>query len=194
MAQSSLVFVSGGVRSGKSSFAEQLAINLANHQNGTLYYIACGRPGDPEMQERIAQHKSDRENGAGNWITLEYPVAIEAAVPLLDSNSIVLLDCLTTLLNNEMFPSASNMDEWEDPAFLASLRKRLLDAIKEISKHAASLIVVSNEVLHAPVIAKGVNQTYSKMIGSLHQEMVAMSDTAYLMEAGCAVLMKGEVE
>ncbi|RFU67947.1 bifunctional adenosylcobinamide kinase/adenosylcobinamide-phosphate guanylyltransferase [Bacillus sp. V59.32b] len=194
MAKSSLIFVSGGVRSGKSRFAEQLAINLANHHNRTLYYLACGRPGDPEMQERIARHKSDRENGAGHWVTLEYPVAIEAAVPLLDSNSIVLLDCLTTLLNNEMFPSASNMDEWEDPAFLASVKERLLDAIKEIRERAASLIVVSNELLHAPITDDGVNHAYSKMIGGIHQEMVAMSDRAYLMEADCAILMKGEAE
>lgn len=194
MAQSSLIFVSGGVRSGKSRFAEKLAINLSHHHDGTLYYVACGRPGDPEMNERIARHKIDRENSAGNWVTLEYPVAIDGAVPLLDSYSIVLIDCLTTLLNNEMFPAASSMDEWESPTFLASVKKRILDAIKELRKHAKSVIVVSNELLHAPITDNGVNHAYSKMIGNIHQEMVAMSDKAYLMEAGCAMLMKGEAE
>lgn len=194
MAQPSLIFVSGGVRSGKSSYAEKLAINLSDVRNGPLYYIACGNPGDQEMEERIARHKKDRENSRKSWITLDYPVAIERAVPLVDSNSIVLLDCLTTLLSNEMFPSMERIDEWRNPAFLASVKRSIIKGINEIKEHAACLIIVSNEVLHAPIMDKGVNNTYSKMIGSLHQEIVSMSDKAYLMEAGCALLMKGEPE
>ncbi|MDQ0218592.1 bifunctional adenosylcobinamide kinase/adenosylcobinamide-phosphate guanylyltransferase [Peribacillus cavernae] len=194
MAQSSLIFVSGGVRSGKSSFAEKLAITQAKKRSGTLFYIACGRSGDAEMNERIARHQNDRKSSPKAWMTLEYPVAIERAIPRLDSSSIVLLDCLTTLLNNEMFPYTKNMDEWKSPTFLASVKRKIIEGITEIREHASCLIIVSNEVLHDPIIDNGVNNAYSKMIGSLHQEIVLYSDKAYVMEAGCAVLMKGETE
>jgi adenosylcobinamide kinase / adenosylcobinamide-phosphate guanylyltransferase len=190
MAQPSLIFVSGGVRSGKSSFAERLASMQSEQTDGRLYYIACGRPSDPEMQERVARHKHDRLVSHKSWTTLEYPVAIEKAAPLLDTSGIVLLDCLTTLLNNEMFPLTENMDEWKIPAFLKEVKKRILNGINEIKQNAAYFIIVSNEVLHAPIM-DGVTHAYSNMIGILHQEIVAMSDQAYLVEAGCAVIMKG---
>ncbi|RFU62400.1 bifunctional adenosylcobinamide kinase/adenosylcobinamide-phosphate guanylyltransferase [Peribacillus glennii] len=194
MAHSSLIFVSGGVRSGKSSFAEELAITLSNKNGDPLVYIACGISGDREMNERIARHKTDRENSNYHWFTLEYPVAIERAVPSISPNSIVLLDCLTTLLNNEMFPPMGGFDEWKRADFLESVKESIMSGISKIRKQAACVIIVSNEVLHAPMLDDGATRAYAKMIGSLHQEIVAMSDSAYLLEAGCALPMKGGAE
>ncbi|WP_257985349.1 bifunctional adenosylcobinamide kinase/adenosylcobinamide-phosphate guanylyltransferase [Bacillus sp. V5-8f] len=193
MAQSPLIFVSGGVRSGKSSFAEKLAISHSTNIGGRLIYIACGKSGDPEMKERIARHKSDRETGFHKWSTFEYPVSIENAVPHIDPKSVVLLDCLTTLLNNEMFPARGGFDEWKSDDFLVSVKRAIMSGIQKIREQAACFIIVSNEVLHEPIIDQGVPRAYAKMIGGLHQEIVSKSDQAYSIEAGCAWLMKGEL-
>ncbi|MBN8203809.1 bifunctional adenosylcobinamide kinase/adenosylcobinamide-phosphate guanylyltransferase [Bacillus sp. NTK034] len=191
MAGGSLIFISGGVRSGKSSFAERTAAGLAMKSEGKLHYIAAGKAYDPEMEARIQRHQDDREKSGLSWTTWEKPSALEEISGNFNNQDIVLFDCLTTLLNNELFRAE---DDWRNREFQESLSFDILRAITEIRKNCRYLIVVSNEVLNEPIGKNELVITYSKILGTLHRNIVGMADEAYLVEAGIPIQMKGEPE
>ncbi|URT71162.1 bifunctional adenosylcobinamide kinase/adenosylcobinamide-phosphate guanylyltransferase [Cytobacillus firmus] len=189
MAEGSLIFISGGVRSGKSSFAERTAAMLAMRTEGKLHYIAAGKAYDPEMEARIQRHQDDRDKSGLDWTTWEKPFALEEISGNFNHQDIILFDCLTTLLNNELFRAE---DLWRNREYQENLSSDILMDITEIRKNCRTLIVVSNEVLNEPIYKNELVITYSKILGTLHRNIVDMADEAYLVEAGIPIQMKGE--
>lgn len=184
---SSLIFITGGVRSGKSSFAERLALKIADETAGQLNYIATGVPSDSEMQERIEKHQLDREIGKYCWKTIERPTQIGDLADDFSSQDIILLDCVTTLLNNELF-LLERM--WDEP-FLEKVKDTIITGITSIKKKAKTMIVVSNEVLNEPLLGTEIVFLYGRMLGKIHQLLVKEADQAFLVEAGIPIIMKG---
>lgn len=96
-----IIFIIGGSRSGKSSFALKEATRL----QGKKVYIATAEPFDEEMKERIQRHKNERSL---DWLTIEEPVKIpELIIELKGKYNVVLLDCLTLWLSNLLTGSKS---------------------------------------------------------------------------------------
>jgi adenosylcobinamide kinase/adenosylcobinamide-phosphate guanylyltransferase len=186
-AASSLIFITGGVRSGKSNFAEKKAEQIANETGGQLHYLATGVPSDGEMQERINKHKRDREAGVYHWKTVEKPTQIEKLACTFNNRDIILLDCVTTLLNNELF---SSEQEWNQ-TFIEKVRDGVVAGIIEIKNRAGILIVVSNEVLLEPLHGNQLVFTYGRLLGQIHQKLVKEADLAFLVESGIPIIMKG---
>jgi adenosylcobinamide kinase / adenosylcobinamide-phosphate guanylyltransferase len=186
MAQPSLIFITGGVRSGKSSFAEKMAIELAMNKGGQLNYLATGVASDQEMRERIAKHQQDRA-GESSWRTIERSLHIGGIANMFGSQDIILLDCVTTLLNNELF---SINQKW-DVYFLNAVTEKVVTGINEIRNRGKVLIVVSNEVFHESLTENELVFTYGKLLGQIHQQLVKTADQAYLVEMGVPILMKG---
>lgn len=191
MAQhSSIILVTGGVRSGKSQFAEKLAASIWQQQEGSsLQYIASMQASDGEMRQRIIRHQEDRRTSGLEWRTWEKPVSIGELAPLFSGDDVVLLDCLTTWLNNELFFSNNN---FQDKGFLDRLFEQMLDGIGEISRHVKALIIVSNEVLNELTGDNDLILAYNRMLGKLHQAIVKACIEAYWVEMGIPVQMKGE--
>ncbi|MGL4912243.1 MAG: bifunctional adenosylcobinamide kinase/adenosylcobinamide-phosphate guanylyltransferase, partial [Romboutsia sp.] len=94
---SKIIMVTGGARSGKSSFAEQLCID----RNNDTAYIATSIPFDDEMKDRVQKHKESRPQ---NWNTYEIYKDIYSIIKDLDKDyNTIILDCITLLVNNLMF-------------------------------------------------------------------------------------------
>ena len=93
-------FITGGAKNGKSTLAQELAVHLA--AGGVRYYIATMIPADAEDDERIRRHVADRA-GLG-FETLECPRHILSCLASADRNGVFLLDSVTALVQNEMFP------------------------------------------------------------------------------------------
>ncbi|MBT2663266.1 bifunctional adenosylcobinamide kinase/adenosylcobinamide-phosphate guanylyltransferase [Bacillus sp. ISL-45] len=187
--QSSLIFISGGVRSGKSRFAEILAGKSEAKYSGQLHYVAAGQPSDHEMKERIMRHQQDRELSGLNWRTWEIPRNLSPFSTVLTKNDIVLLDCLTTLLNNEFFHEDG---QWECDGFPEMIVTKIMNELNQVTQQARTFIVVSNEVHGEAILDEGLVFTYAKVLGQLHQAIVKEADYAYLVEAGVPIMMKGE--
>ncbi|WP_028403343.1 bifunctional adenosylcobinamide kinase/adenosylcobinamide-phosphate guanylyltransferase [Ectobacillus panaciterrae] len=185
----SLIFITGGVRSGKSTYAERIAACLAERTDGNLHYIATGYASDQEMKSRIACHQKQRAESPRPWRTWEQSVHIHKLAPYYGSDDIVLLDCITTLVSNELF---SSEERWKDKDGQRAVKQAVLEGISEIRKRSKVLIVVSNEVLHEPIHHNELVVVYGKLIGQLHQHLVKECTQAYLVEAGIPILMKGE--
>lgn len=184
---SSFIFITGGVRSGKSSFAEKMAVDLSWEYGGQLTYIATGVPSDKEMKERIAKHQRDREEGMYQWKTIERSVQIGELANDICREDIILLDCVTTLLNNELFSYDRDWDE----DFVEMIKERMVNGILEINCRARALIVVSNEVFYEQIIGNELVFTYCKLLGQIHQSLVQNAEQAFLVEAGIPMMMKG---
>lgn len=183
-----LIFISGGVRSGKSSFAEKIAVKEAKETNGFLHYVATGVASDIEMKKRINRHQQERLESKFRWKTWEQPTDISQLTHHFSSKDIILLDCLTTLLNNEFFVSQG----WNEECFQSDVQRKIIEGIQQIKNSCQTIIVVSNEVLSDVWRENDLVFTYSQMIGKLHQRIVDMADYAYIVEAGIPILKKGE--
>jgi adenosylcobinamide kinase / adenosylcobinamide-phosphate guanylyltransferase len=187
MAAASLIFITGGVRSGKSSFAEKMAEEHAKGNGGQLNYIATGVASDPEMRERIVKHQNDRESGKSRWRTIEQSQTIGESAAYFNKEDIILVDCVTTLLNNELL---SCNQEWDD-SFLALVMETILSGINKIRERAKVVIVVSNEVFYESIAENDLVFSYSRILGKIHQQLVKEADQAFLLEAGIPINMKG---
>lgn len=184
-----LTFISGGVRSGKSAYAEQLARTEAAKTGGRLVYIASGTATDEEMKERIARHRADRANDG--WTTIEQPTHLEEVLPNLQPNDHVLWDCVTTWLGNEAF------EGWESDApciLQPECMKRkvatLLETIERILACVNQLVIVSNEVFDESLKTEEITRTYTQLLGNLHQEIVVKADVAIEMDSGLPFVHK----
>lgn len=191
MAQnSSIIFITGGVRSGKSTFAEKFAeASWKRNESGQLHYLASMQPSDEEMKRRIHVHQDSRMHSGLQWNTWEKPTSIGDLAEHFSSHDVVLLDCLTTWLNNELFYQE---DGWQDRVFITQLFKKMWNDMKKISQSVNTFIIVSNEVLNEPIDHQDLVFTYRFLLGNLHQRIVVEAQEAYLVEVGIPILMKGD--
>ena len=162
--------VLGGVRSGKSEFAEGLV-----EAWGPGLFLATAEPRDAEMKERIRRHR--RRRGA-TWITIEEPLDI---VPVLKANALpdrpVLVDCLTLWLSNLM--------EWKRDGDREV--DALVDALADLE---GSVVFVSNEVGLGIVPDNSLSRAYSDAAGRMNQRIAAAADRVVFMAAGLPLMLK----
>ncbi len=183
-----LIFITGGARSGKSTFAEQLAENTKKPK---LHYIATSIEADEEMSERIERHQTRRNESRANWITWEIEQNIGHLHKQIEQNSVILLDCLTTLVNNELF-QVNEREEYQPLS--ANERKTLfasiMNALHQLQENR-TLIIVSNEIFDDALPFKDeTTMAYVELLGKLHQQIVNRADEAYLCENGIPIQMK----
>ncbi|SFD70552.1 adenosylcobinamide kinase / adenosylcobinamide-phosphate guanylyltransferase [Paenibacillus catalpae] len=191
------ILVTGGARSGKSSFAEKLAGRLG--EQGV--YIATSRIWDEEMAERIALHRENREQGGFRWVTVEEPLelpsrlrqlAAEAAELTKQGNTapVVLVDCLTLWLTNVLMEA----EEREKSAPAAEAQSWMIEWIEELAaaanEYAFPLILVTNEVGDGIVPAYPLGRRFRDEAGRLNQRMAALADKVFLVTAGIPVELK----
>lgn len=189
MAASSFIFITGGVRSGKSSFAERKALDIAKKTESRLNYLATGVASDSEMKERIKKHQHDRLAGTYPWKTYEQSLQIGKVADEFTAEDVVLLDCVTTLLNNELFSSEQNWDR----RFLLNVKENIISGITSIKERAGTLIIVSNEVLNESLHGNEMVFIYGWLLGQIHQDLVKEADQVFLVEAGIPIVMKGVI-
>lgn len=170
MVRGKLIFITGGVRSGKSSFAEHYLMDRLAKRN---VYIASGVAVDSEMKERIKRHQLDRENYSVKWVTFEQPQHFEQIVSQIQRGDGILWDCVTTWLANELYGGQ-----------IEEIEKKLYEAIDELLEKAKIVVIVSNEVLDEPLSNYEDTVLYQSWIGRIHQKLVAMADHAFEMEYG----------
>ena len=126
------VFISGGAKNGKSSYAQDLAVQMAKEKRCPLYYIATMIPHDDEDRARIDRHRKDRQ-GLG-FRTIECGKNIEREIE--EREGVFLIDSVTALLSNEMFRSDGTVDNE------ASIR--IAERLKSLCRTHDGLVFVSD--------------------------------------------------
>lgn len=170
-----VTFVLGGVRSGKSRFAQRIASN-----SGSVIFIATAKPSDTEMELRIERHRESRPT---TWQTLEVPVDLDVAIASLqDPKHLALIDCLTIYLANVMSKAQGK------ESLIREHTERLCSALEETK---ASIILVSNEVGSGVHAETATGRFYCDLLGELNQRVAALADNVILMVAGIPAPIKG---
>ncbi|KAJ3122075.1 hypothetical protein HK098_003139 [Nowakowskiella sp. JEL0407] len=207
MAELRVILVLGGARSGKSSFAENLASNalLKDNSPADVTYIATAKRSDPEMKARIDKHVLDRPN---SWHTVEEPLDLSNAIPnALKVSDVVVVDCLTCWLGNyiaragkipgsedsiddESVAWSKHFDEISRKEIAAGLEEGEKVAQQIKSKFKKTVIFVSNETGLGIVPMYRVSRYYRDTLGRVNQDIGRVSTNVYFMVAGCAVDIK----
>ncbi|MDP6123831.1 MAG: bifunctional adenosylcobinamide kinase/adenosylcobinamide-phosphate guanylyltransferase [Arenicellales bacterium] len=165
----------GGVRSGKSRQAEQ----LATKSNRPVIYIATATAGDEEMRQRIEVHRTQRPS---TWTTVEVPfVLAEALQQHAQKECCIIVDCLTLWLTNLLTRG--------DEARLKAEREALIDLLPKLDRE---LYLVSNETNSGVIPIDPLSRRFCNESGFLHQEIAKAADRVILMVAGLPQILKGE--
>jgi adenosylcobinamide kinase / adenosylcobinamide-phosphate guanylyltransferase len=169
-----IVFVTGGVRSGKSRYAQELAM-----RGRQVAFIATAESRDDDMKRRIARHQEERP---ANWRTVEAPIALPEAIERCGAESdTILVDCLTLWTSNLLELEGQNS------ARILAHADRLVEALRSVP---ATVIFVSNEVGGGIVPENDLARFYRDMLGFINQRVAAIADDVVLLVAGCPLFAK----
>lgn len=184
-----LIYITGGARSGKSSFAESKVLKFKEEK----IYLATSIPFDNEMKDRIKKHQYQRENL--NWKTIE---GYKNIVSLLDSYKekevVILLDCLTNLVSNNMI--LEKEIDWdkilpeEADKIEKEIEKEIKSIIEFVKKNKVSMVVVTNEIGMGLVPPYPLGRYFRDICGRMNQLMAKEADEAYFIVSGLEVKIK----
>ena len=179
-----IILVLGGVRSGKSAFAE----TLVRQMERPTVYLATGQATDAEMAQRILRHREARPD---EWHTVEEPLklagslatALEASGP----NSVVLVDSLDTWVSNLLLAQ-----EEKSAGELESLAKSQVEQLIDVCANSSfAVMMVSSEVGHSLVPPNKLGRRFQDLLGLVNQQAADLAHQVYLVVAGIPVELKG---
>jgi adenosylcobinamide kinase / adenosylcobinamide-phosphate guanylyltransferase len=169
-----IFLVTGGARSGKSSFAQQLAAQYGEN----VAYVATCTPYGEEMLERVKLHRLSRPM---EWQTIEEPLDLSAAINKVSTTtSCILVDCLTLFVSNHLC-AGQNED------YISATAKNALESAKA---HKAAVIFVTNEVGSGIVPENKLARDFRDIAGRVNQLFARCCDEAYALFCGIPIKIK----
>ena len=168
-----LIFVLGGAASGKSRFAE----TFVEAQARPRIYLATAQAFDTEMEEKIALHRDRRLPG---WTTIEAPMDAAARLRALPGEAMVLFDCATLWMSNQLLADAD----------LDAAQGDLLAALADC---AAPVVLVSNEVGQGIVPDNALARRFREAQGRLNIVLAAQADVVVHVVAGLPQVLTGRL-
>jgi adenosylcobinamide kinase / adenosylcobinamide-phosphate guanylyltransferase len=175
-----IALIGGGVRSGKSAFAIELAHGLAGAPDDKRVFVATARPSDEEMKARIERHRRDRHEA---FETVEAPLGLEEALASLvarDRCDVVVVDCLTLWLSNLLVRG--------DP--VDAILARVDGVVRVLRQRRFHAVLVTNEVgmsVHPPT---ALGRAFVEVCGFAHQRVARAADEVYLAVLGVVVQIR----
>lgn len=168
------ILVLGGARSGKTGFAERLAM----HAGERPLYLATAQTLDEEMRERVRMHQTQRHK---RFATLEEPIALPAALKAAaGTHDVILVDCLTLWITNLLGANRN----------VAEAVEELIAVLPQIT--AARVILVSNEVGLGIVPDNALARTFRDLAGAAHQRLAEICTEVHFVVAGLPMTLKGK--
>ena len=166
-----IILITGGQRSGKSSKAEELALQLSANP----VYLATAHIWDEEFKERVRKHQERR---GPQWTNIEEETALSQHDM---TGRVVVIDCVTLWLTNFFFQNNS------DTALSLELAKAEFDAF---TQQNATYIFVTNEIGSGGVSENAIQRKFTDLQGWMNQYIASKADEVILMVSGIAVNIK----
>jgi len=170
------IFILGGARSGKSSFALKLAQGMSDR----VLFVATAEVKDEEMAERVQKHRQSRPP---SWQVLEAPSSVGRRICQEKGFDVVIIDCLSLLVSNLLIKGKR-----------AGAEERVSKEIEEIKACIESLdatfIIVSNEVGMGLVPSNKLGRVYRDLLGWVNQMIADFSQEVYLTVSGLHLRLK----
>ncbi|MGN1346568.1 MAG: bifunctional adenosylcobinamide kinase/adenosylcobinamide-phosphate guanylyltransferase [Eubacteriales bacterium] len=175
------VLISGGCKNGKSGFAQEIARKLSG--SGKRYYVATMIPYDEEDRSRITRHIEDRA-GMG-FETLEIGRDLASCLKNTEPDATFLVDSITALLLNEMFPETHCQEA--DPKAAERCRTGLL----KLAASAKNAVFVTDYIYSDAIRYDSFTENYRAALASLDQALAGVCDTVIELCAGNMICHKG---
>jgi adenosylcobinamide kinase/adenosylcobinamide-phosphate guanylyltransferase len=170
-----LIYITGGARSGKSTYAQLLAQKQAKR----VLFVATAFPSDRNMKQRIARHQRERPK---TWTTLENPTDLaNVFAHVKPSTELLLVDCLTLYVSGRLMAGETE----------SKIHARVEKFCKAADASSLTVIVVSNEVGSGLVPTTDLGLKFQDYLGRANQRMALYADEVYLMVSGLPVRLKG---
>ncbi|MDH7444090.1 bifunctional adenosylcobinamide kinase/adenosylcobinamide-phosphate guanylyltransferase [Aquimarina sp. 2201CG14-23] len=166
-----LYYITGGERSGKSSYAQNLALELSN----TPIYLATSRVWDGNHRERIDRHIADRDE---RWTSIEEEKQLSKVIT---EDTVVVIDCVTLWLTNFF------VDTKNDIELSLSQAKTEFDKLLKIN---TTIIMISNEIGMGVHASTEIGRKFTELQGWMNQHIAKHADKAILMVSGIPVTIK----
>lgn len=189
-----ITLVFGGARSGKSSFAEDLALKIGDSGEERCY-LASGVAFDAEMKKRIEIHKQRR---TGKFYTKEEPYNLGRAILDTDSHTkVILIDCLTTWLGNltcrAFMQGRDTEEDYKKYGDSLEVFPEIEEFFQALKQAPCDIIIVSNELGLGIVPADAGTRLFRDRQGRLNQQAAKNADRAVFMAAGLPLCLKGSL-
>ena len=194
------ILISGGCKNGKSSYAQNLAVKLAEKtpeipenkvaNPPSLIYFATMIPHDSEDDERIQKHREDRKNLG--FSTVECGKSISEAAKKLEPGSVVLFDSLTALVANEMFDGRTDFDSLETEE--ETILQKLQDELKILMAQVSSVIFVTDTIFNDGKIYDKTTELYRKILAKTEQFVAKNCDRVLEMTSKLKIESKNRAE
>lgn len=163
-----MILIMGGSGSGKSSYAEETAVSLAQSSKGKKYYLAAMQIVDEEGQSKVMRHRELR-SGKG-FITIEQPTAIHETLTQMEKGAkTVLLECMSNLAANEMFSRTGIKTETE-------VIENIMSGVALLKEQTTHFVVVSNNIFEDGNVYDKTTMDYIHTMGVINQKLAALAD------------------
>lgn len=176
-----LILVTGGSRSGKSSYAQQTAELIP----APRFFIATCQVCDPEMAERVRKHREARNQS--NWLIIEEPLYLAGAMRGAAQGNVLLVDCLTIWINNLLY-EAEKKNKVITVDEVAEACRGVLTTCRSVG---GTVIFVSGEVGMGIVPDNHLARLYCDCVGTCNQMIAAAADKVTLVNCGIPITLKG---
>ncbi len=177
---SEFIFVTGGRRSGKSSYALELAESMGEKR----LYVATAEPLDDEMKERIARHREERGDG---WDTTEEPIDIVNILDHSKKYNVILIDCLTLWLCNIMHNGEAGGEPSDE-----TIMKHIHSLADSCTSSNTDVIAVTNELGLGVIPSDPLSRRFTDLAGIMNQRMAAAADRVVITVSGIPLTIKAE--
>ena len=193
-----LIFVTGGAKSGKSKFAEEMLLKL-NNGNQKNIYLATSLVFDEEMKEKVRLHKKRRKN---EWFTVEtYKNFKNKLYNFFENNDKIknnlLVDCLTNMITNIIFENKNiDWDNFEKKMYIQTLEKlnknveNSVNKLLNVTNEFENVIIVSNELGMGLVPSYPVGRYFREIAGKMNQIVAEKADEVYFVVSGIPMKIK----
>ena len=176
-------FISGGAKCGKSSLAQDLSVALS--KGGKRYYVATLIPSGAEDDDRIKKHLADRE-GMG-FETVECFRNILDCLQSADKTGVFLVDSVTSLIQNSLFPVEKNYEMDLDAA------NRCADELVAFAKTVRHAVFVSDYIYSDAERYSESTEMYRKCLADIDRRLAKVCDTVIEVSAGQLMIHKGDL-
>jgi adenosylcobinamide kinase/adenosylcobinamide-phosphate guanylyltransferase len=183
-----ITLVTGGARSGKSNFAEE----LAKSSNMPVAYLATAIPFDDGMRDRIKKHREGRPQA---WTTYEGFKDLHHVIKDVSaSHGTVLLDCVTIMVTNLMFEDSSidwdRIDHEQIDSIEERIKNQVFSLLESIRQYNLWSIIVTNEVGMGIVSENRLSRIFGDIAGRINQIIAAEADEVYFTVSGIPMKIK----
>ena len=176
-------FISGGAKCGKSSLAQDLSVALS--KGGKHYYVATLIPSGREDDDRIKKHLADRE-GMG-FETVECFRNIMDCLKIADKNGVFLVDSVTSLIQNSLFPVEKNYEMDLDGV------NRCADELVAFAHTVRHAVFVSDYIYSDAEVFSESTEQYRKCLADIDRRLAKACDTVIEVSAGQLMIHKGDL-